>query len=141
MKDNINKTNLFLESVLLILIFVILSGCSKKNDTDKGPVKSLKLGGIDKNLSEKGKNIFDQKCILCHRLDEKLVGPPLNRITKNRKPEWIMNMILKPDKMIIEDDIARKLFEEYKAPMTNQFLSEDEARALLEYFRLNDENK
>jgi cytochrome c551/c552 len=141
MRDNIYKSNLFLESVLIILIIVLLSGCSKKNDTDTGPVKNLKSGGTDKDLSEKGKNIFEQKCLICHRLDEKLVGPPLNGITKIRKPEWIMNMILKPDKMIMEDDIAKKLLEEYKAPMTNQFLSEEEAKALLEYFRMNDENK
>jgi cytochrome c len=127
--------------ILLVSITVIFTGCTKKSNSDIGPVKSLKLSDTDKNLAEKGKDIFNQKCIICHRMDEKLVGPPLNGITKNRTPEWIMNMILIPDTMLKEDGTAKELLEEYKSPMPNQNLSEEEARALLEYFRSNDENK
>ena len=49
---------------------------------------------------------------------------------------WVMNMILAPDKMVKEDPIAKKLLQEFNgSPMANQNLTEDEARAVLEYFR------
>ena len=91
---------------------------------------------IDEELAEKGKQIFETMCTSCHQLDERYVGPPLRGVTKRRKPEWIMNMILAPERMIREDPIAKQLVVEYNgAIMSNQGLTFEEARAVLEYFR------
>jgi len=49
-----------------------------------------------------------------------------------------MNMILNPDGMLKDDEEAKKLLTESAAPMANQNLTEAEARAILEYFRLKD---
>ncbi len=104
-----------------------------------GPVKEVKLTPqIDNELAKKGEEIFKTKCSVCHKLDEKYVGPALKGITKRRTPEWIMNMILNPEEMTKKDPIAKKLLEEYLTQMTFQNVSEDEARAILEYFRLLD---
>ena len=47
-----------------------------------------------------------------------------------------MNMILNPDVMVNEDPLAKDLLMEFNgSPMANQNLTEDEARAILEYFR------
>ena len=47
-----------------------------------------------------------------------------------------MNMILNPEVMVDEDPLARDLLMEYNgSPMANQGLKEEEARAILEYFR------
>jgi hypothetical protein len=47
-----------------------------------------------------------------------------------------MNMILNPDQMVKEDPLAKKLLMEYNgSPMANQNLTEEEARAVVEYFR------
>ncbi len=47
-----------------------------------------------------------------------------------------MNMILNPENMTKEDPIAKKLLQEYNGvQMTNQNLTQEEARAVLEYFR------
>jgi hypothetical protein len=47
-----------------------------------------------------------------------------------------MNMILDPEKMVKEDQLAKDLFMEFNgAPMSNQSLSQDDARAILEYLR------
>ena len=47
-----------------------------------------------------------------------------------------MNMILNPDVMVQEDPIAKKLLMENNgSPMANQNLTNEEARAVLEYFR------
>jgi len=104
-----------------------------------GPSVHVELGPIDEELAQQGEEIFNQICVACHRIDQRLVGPPLRGVTQRRDPEWIMKMILDPEWMIQNDPIAKQLFEEYKTPMTNQNLSEEQARALLEYLRAIDE--
>ena len=80
--------------------------------------------------------VYDLKCSACHKTHEKFIGPPPVGIFDRRSPEWIMNMILNPEEMIAKDPIAVKLLAEYNfAPMANQNITEDEARAILEYFR------
>jgi hypothetical protein len=44
-------------------------------------------------------------------------------------------MILNPEVMIAKNATAKALLAEFSAPMANQHLTEDEARAVLEYFR------
>ena len=84
----------------------------------------------------KGKDIFDKMCTACHRLGKKFIGPPPNGLFEKRTPEWVMNMILNPDEMVQKDPLAKALLMEFNgSPMANQNLTEDEARAILEYFR------
>ncbi len=91
---------------------------------------------IDEALAKKGEEIFDKKgCTACHELDSRKVGPPLRDVVNQRPPEWIMNMIMNPEEMILKDPVAQKLLEEYGVPMTNQNVSMEEARAILEYLR------
>lgn len=128
-------------AVFIILLTVsFIAGCGDDEEIGIGPVKKVDLGAIDKALGEKGKNIFEQKCVACHKLDSKLVGPPLKDVTKRRKPEWIMNMILNPEQMTKENTAAKQLFGQYLTQMTFQNVSQDDARAILEYFRTVDSN-
>ena len=132
----------FLIFAIIILAGTSFTGCN--DDSEElgiGPVKKVDLGPVDKNLSEKGKGIFDQKCVACHKFDVKLVGPPLNGVTKRRKPEWVMNMILNPDQMTKENAVAKQLFAEHLIQMTFQNVTQDDARAIYEYFRVNDGQK
>ncbi len=125
---------------LILLAAVYFGGCSSQDEElGIGPVKEVQLGAIDKNLVEKGKTIFDTKCASCHKFDQRLVGPPLQDVTKRRKPEWIMNMILNPQQMTQENPAAKELFATYLVQMTFQDVSHDDARALLEYFRSIDD--
>ena len=133
-----NKKLIFILSIVFISSYFI-SGCGKNNDEiGVGPVKNISIGRLDKSLSETGKNLFETKCFTCHRIEAVLMGPPLKGITKKRKPEWIMNMILNPEQMIKENKYAKELYSQYRTQMTYQNLSEDDARAILEYFRLID---
>lgn len=102
-----------------------------------GPIKSLTLNSeIDSAMATKGGELFKKMCTACHRVGKKYIGPDPSHITKRRSPEWIMNMILNPEEMISNDPLAKKLLVEFNnAPMANQNLTEDEARAILEYFR------
>ncbi|MEP0861299.1 MAG: cytochrome c [Ignavibacterium sp.] len=101
-----------------------------------GPVKQkLELGPIDPKLVKKGEEIFNTKCVACHKLDERYVGPAQRDVIKRRTPEFIMNMMLNPLEMQEKHPVVKKLLAEYMTQMTNQNLSFDDARALLEYFR------
>lgn len=116
------------------------SASENSNDPMKnigvGPVKSVTLGPIDQAMVAEGQKIFQEKCSACHKPTEKFVGPAPKGILDRRSPEWIMNMILNPDKMVKEDPIAKQLLMDYNlAPMANQNLTEEQARKILEYFR------
>lgn len=101
-----------------------------------GPVKQkLELGPIDLKLVKKGEEIFNTKCVACHKLDERYVGPEQRDVIKRRTPEFIMNMMLNPTEMQEKHPVVKKLLAEYMTQMTNQNLSFDDARAILEYFR------
>lgn len=71
---------------------------------------------------KKGEAIFAAKgCVGCHKVGGgKLVGPDLKGVTARRDAEWIKKMILKPEVMLKEDDVAKKLLAETFVPMPNQ---------------------
>ena len=111
-------------------------------DIGIGPVKSVEIGPIDATKADAGKQLFESKCVACHKVtDERLVGPGLKGVTTRREPEWIMNQILNPGEMTQKDPIAKGLLETYLTQMTNQNVTEDQARNILEYFRQNDATK
>jgi len=102
-----------------------------------GPIKEFTLPSeVDQTLASSGQTIFESKCTACHKVDKKFIGPSPKDILSRRNPAWVMNMILNPDKMVQEDPIAKKLLVESNgSPMANQNLTEEESRAVLEYFR------
>ncbi|HLS29539.1 MAG TPA: cytochrome c [Flavobacteriaceae bacterium] len=102
-----------------------------------GPIESIDLPDeIDQDLAAKGKEIYDINCLACHKPEERFIGPAPKGVLDRRAPEWVMNMILNPERMVKEDPIAKQLLIEYNgSPMANQGITEDEARAILEYFR------
>lgn len=102
-----------------------------------GPVKSVTLGEtIDQAMAKKGQEVYEKNCTACHKIDKKFVGPAPKGILERRTPEWVMNMIINPDKMVQEDPLARDLLIEFNgSPMSNQGISEDDSRAILEYIR------
>jgi len=101
-----------------------------------GPITSVTLADeIDQDLAKEGAEVYVKMCSACHKPDKRFVGPAPLGILERRTPEWIMNMILNPDEMVQKDPIAKALLAEYLSPMANQNLTEEQARAVLEYFR------
>jgi len=101
-----------------------------------GPIKSIELGEFDQAMADQGKEVYETMCTLCHKPDEKFIGPTPKGILSRRSPEWIMNMILAPEVMVVEDPVAKALLVEFNGvPMANQNLTEEQARQVLEYFR------
>lgn len=107
------------------------------NNKGVGPIKSIDLPEtIDEGMVATGAGIFKMKCTACHKANKKFIGPSPAGVLKRRSPEWVMNMILDPEGMVKNDPIAKQLLIEYNgSPMANQSLTEEEARAILEYFR------
>jgi mono/diheme cytochrome c family protein len=113
---------------------------SERIDLDNkgvGPVETVVMDAqIDAVLAAEGEKIYNQMCTACHKLGQNFIGPPPNGIFERRSPEWVMNMILAPEVMVKEDPLAKDLLAEFNgSPMANQGLTEDQARAILEYFR------
>ncbi|WP_236975728.1 c-type cytochrome [Membranihabitans maritimus] len=102
-----------------------------------GPVENVDIPeDIDRKLAVEGKEIYDTKCIACHAVDRKVIGPPQKGVLERRSPEWVMNMIMNPTEMLEKDPLAKELLKEFNnSPMLDQNISREEARALLEYFR------
>ena len=102
-----------------------------------GPVKTLELPAeIDQAMAAHGAEIYQKMCTACHRPDKKFIGPAQKGVLERRTPEWTMNMILNPEEMLQKDPLAKALFVEFNgSPMANQNLTQEEARAVLEYFR------
>ncbi|MBX7044054.1 MAG: cytochrome c [Ignavibacteria bacterium] len=135
------KTSIHISAIALLMFTAaaFVSGCGDDPSKGIGPVKEVKLDAtVNEEMSNKGKAIFEQKCVSCHKWNEKLVGPALSGVTKRRKPEWIMNMILNPVEMTQKNPEAQALYNQLLVQMTFQDVTQDDARSILEYFRSMD---
>lgn len=105
-----------------------------------GPVKEpVTLEEPDPALAAEGEALFNLKCMACHRLEERYIGPELDDVLDRRTPAYVLNMMMNPTEMTQRHPDAKALLAEYLAPMPSQDLTPEEARALLEYLRLADE--
>ena len=150
---------LFVIALVAILVQACGGGGNKQENTEDSPsgdapaqaddgrgigeVKQVTLlTPLEQERIGRGKAIYEMKCQACHRLDDqRVVGPGWKNVTKNRKPEWIMNMITNVDVMLEQDAEARKLLELCLTRMPNQNVSIGDARDVLEYMRQNDGEK
>ncbi len=102
-----------------------------------GPISSFQLEPMDPEMAARGQELFQVKCSACHKMDERYVGPPLGEVAAQRSPAFVMNMILNPEEMIQKHPDVKELLAEFLSFMPNQHLTEDEARAVLEFLRSN----
>lgn len=106
-----------------------------------GPITQVTLSAIDPQLVEAGEKVFKAKCTACHKMEKRRVGPALGGVTERRTPEWIMNLLMNTPEMLQKDPIAKELVAEYATQMADLKLSENDARALLEYLRTKSDGK
>lgn len=106
-----------------------------------GPIKKkLNLGPINPTLAAVGDTIFTSKCATCHKLDERYTGPAQRNVLQRVTPEFFMNMVLNPDENIQKHPHAQEMLIKYNMQkMTNQNVTIKDALALLEYFRVLDQ--
>ena len=135
-----------MKKVLLIIFFISIScqnnskGIDALENKGVGPIINVILEDkVNISMANSGEKLFNQLCTSCHIINEDYIGPAMSGILDRRSPEWIMNMILNPIQMLEEDPIAIELLQKYNFEyMYDQNLLEEEAREILEYFRLID---
>lgn len=115
-----------LKSLLLsvVLAFSTLVSFSQEIPTDEASIAA-------------GKQLFDTNCRTCHRVDERLIGPPLGGVV-DRAPsiDWIVRFVRNSSAVIASgDQYAVDLFNEYNKVLMTSFtsLSEDDVLDILAY--------
>jgi mono/diheme cytochrome c family protein len=93
---------------------------------------------VNAELAEKGQAIYNSKCTSCHAFDNRIVGPALKDVSKNRSHDWLVNMIYKPEEMTKNDPIAKKLLSEYGGVQMTSMVNKEEAEAIVEYLKQKD---
>ncbi len=129
----------FLSFIVLLPAIILLTGTSaiaQDKSIGLGPVKKVELGPLNTKWVAEGKGIYNTQCIVCHELDQKKIGPALKNVTKQRAPEFIMNLLLNSAQMQKEDPTIKALLKEYNnLPMPDPGLNQAKARSVLEYLR------
>jgi mono/diheme cytochrome c family protein len=101
-----------------------------------GPVTApVEVGPIDEKMAEQGEQLFEAKCALCHKMEERYVGPALGTVTQQRSPAFIMNMILNPEAMYTRHPVVRQLLADHMTQMPSLGLTQEQARQIVEYLR------
>ncbi len=96
------------------------------------------LGGSQSaSAQESGKQIFQQSCAACHSIGAgRLVGPDLKGVNERRAEDWLLKYIKSSQALVkAGDKIATALFEEFKMPMPDQALSEDQIKKVLAHIK------
>lgn len=95
---------------------------------------------LDQSLSKKGEELQGQKCASCHKLtDEVSIGPGWRDVTKKRSPEWLLNLMTNTEEMLKIDPSLIEQTKKFGISMPNPNLTDEEAKAILEFMRSNDE--
>jgi len=151
------KLKLISFSILIILLIVGCGGENGESETKSveeqkasnpngltdfemvngiGPVKAkIKLAPVNPVKVKMGEEIFNLKCLACHKIDERFVGPSQRYTADRRTPEYILNMMLNPDEMTKKHPTGQKMLAEYLSPMTNMNLKMEDAYLVLDYLR------
>lgn len=125
----------FLVGTLLLTAF-LLNSLKTAAASPKVMITKVELEAINPKMVNDGKGLYNSKCVACHDLDQKKIGPTLRNITKERSPEYIMNVIYNTTQMQKNDPTFKALVIKFKnLPMPDPNLTEAQSRSLLEYLR------
>lgn len=101
---------------------------------DMGPRASE--APINEALAAKGAELFKIKtCSTCHGFGIRITGPDLKDVPSQRTAQWMQQQIQHPDVMTKQDPISRELLGTYAVQMPNLNITDDEARALIEFLK------
>ena len=128
-------TSKFLVGVFSLIGFLLIN-VNAVAVQPKQMITKVEMGPINPKMVNDGKGLFTSKCAMCHDLDQKKVGPTLRNVTKQRSPEYVMNVIYNTPKMQKNDPTFKGLVAKFKnIPMPDPNLTEAQSRSLLEYLR------
>lgn len=144
----------------LAVIGLIVAGCGGTDESENAAGDSSRqpndtpqpantvaadapTGAIDSALAAEGQQLFTSRgCTGCHRVGGgRFTGPDLLGVDERRDYGWVVAMITNPDSMIRNDETARALFQEYMTPMANLGVTREQARAIYEFLRSENQNQ
>ncbi len=87
--------------------------------------------------AQTGEELYSTKCAGCHTIGGgDLAGPDLLGVTERRDTEWLVRVIVEPDKLAAENDpIQKELIATYGFQMPNLGVTEEEALKIIEYLK------
>jgi mono/diheme cytochrome c family protein len=133
-------------SYWVLALFLALAGSATAQDATSAATVSQQgvtpggtagaapaTGGGDAAAIQAGDALFKANCTQCHAVNEKVVGPALNGITKRRNIPWLIKWVKNPAKVIASgDEYAVKLFNDYgKQQMPSFALSDQEITSIM----------
>jgi len=128
----INYTHSALKSLIFSIALALssLSSFSQEIPTDEASIAA-------------GKQLFDTNCKTCHRIDSRLIGPPLGGVY-DRAPSigWIQDFVQNSSAVIASGDpYAVNLFNEYNKILMTSFssLKDEDVLDILSYIKTEDE--
>ena len=125
-----------LTAVLFVVVIVDLNNKRFDHATSGGVIATKPQ---QEEINHPGQKIFKANCTPCHRIHQKLIGPPLAGVLERRDSIWVIKMIKNSAQLIASGDpTAVKLFREYNGTQMTSFtsFSDEELRSLLEYIKL-----
>ncbi len=89
---------------------------------------------------ERGKQIFKTNCAACHKLEGKLIGPPLLHIEEKYDEEWLKLWIKDNAALVASGDPLAKTASEYSPIAMTPFpqLSDQDIEDVLKYMAVGD---
>ncbi|UMB53522.1 c-type cytochrome [Lutibacter sp. A64] len=89
---------------------------------------------------ERGKQIFKTNCAACHKMEGKLIGPELLKITDTREHEWLKAWIKDNNALAASGDKLAKEVQASNPAVMTPFpqLSDQDLEDLLKYFAVGD---
>lgn len=85
--------------------------------------------------ADQGKELYDKQCASCHTIGGgDSAGPDLAGIVKKRPADWLVRVIVEPDKLTAaKDPVQAELVKKYGYEMPNLGISQDDAKKMIAY--------
>jgi mono/diheme cytochrome c family protein len=131
-----------IRKIIIKLIYMNTSGAKKmKSISSRILILALFLVAFTANVKAQpdavaGQALFESKCLSCHAIDEKVVGPALRDVHEKRTEEWLVKWIRNNEALIKSGDKdAIAIFNDFGGLAMNNFesLSEDDVKNIIEY--------
>lgn len=109
--------------------------------TNGAPVAATTVASTEVDPGvELGKQIFKANCAACHKLEGKLIGPELLKITEKREHSWLKAWIKDNNALVASGDkLAKEVQESNPAAMTPfPQLSDEDIDNVLKYLAVGD---
>lgn len=85
---------------------------------------------------EKGKELFKQNCAACHKMDSKMIGPPLINVVEKQGRDWVKRWVYNSQELISTgDQHANEIFKEYNemAMPAYNWLEDSDLESIITY--------